>query len=61
MKGESKIIEGLKKIQTVGGNKKGFRKRQYKIALVARKFYHVVGAPSLRNSKVMIRQNSIPN
>ena len=45
----------------MGENKKGFRKFEYKRALVARKIYHVVGTPTLRNFKTMIRQNIIHN
>ena len=41
-----KIIEVLNNLQTVGENNKVFRKRQYKRSLVARKIYHMVGAPT---------------
>ena len=56
-----KIIEVLNNLQTVGGNKKGSSKRQYKRALVARKLYHMAGAPKFRNLKMMIRKNIIQN
>ena len=55
------IIEGLKNLQTVGGNKKGYRECHYKKALVARMLYHIVGAPTWQNLKMMIRQNIIHN
>ena len=55
------IIEWLKNLQTVGGNKRGFRKHQYKRALVARKHYHLVEAPTLQKLKIMIRKNIIHN
>ena len=41
------MIEGLNHLKNVGGKKQGFSKRQYKIALVERKLYHMVGAPTL--------------
>ena len=55
------MIEGLKKMQNGGGNRKVFIKRQYKRALVTRKIYHMVGSPNLRNLKMMIRQKIIQN
>ena len=42
-------------------NKNGFRKLQYKRALVARNIYHMVVAPTLLNLKMMIRQNIFHN
>ena len=35
--------------------------RQYKRALATRNLYHMVGAPTLQNLKIMIRQNIIQN
>ena len=55
------MIEGLNNFKTMGAKKKGFRKFQYKTALLAIKLYHMVGAPNLRNLKTMIRQNIIQN
>ena len=55
------IIEGLNIFQTVEENKKCFRKRQYKRASSARNIYDMVGAPILRNLKLMIRQIIIHN
>ena len=43
----------------MGGKKEGFSECQYKRALVERKLYHMVGVPTLRNLKMMIRQNII--
>ena len=54
-------IEGLDNFKTVGENKKSFSERQFKRALVARKLYHMVGAPTFLNLKMMIRQNIIEN
>ena len=48
-------------MQTVGGNKKGFIKIQYKRTLAARKISNMVGAPSLQNLKMMTRQSIINN
>ena len=42
-------------------NNKGIRERQYKTALAERRIYHMVGAPNLRNFKIMIRKNIIHN
>ena len=58
---KSNTIEGLKKLKTVGKNKKGFSEYQYKRELVARKLYHMIGEPTLKNLKMMIRQNIIHN
>ena len=55
---KNKMIEGLKTFKTVGGNRKGFRKRKHKKLLMARKLYHMVRAQTL---KMMIRQNIIQN
>ena len=55
------MTEGLNNLQTVGENNKGFSKCHYKIALVARKIYHMVEEPTLLNLKIMIRQNIINN
>ena len=52
-----KMIEGLNNFQTVGENKKGFIKRHYKRALGARNIYHMIGAPTFRNLKMIISQN----
>ena len=54
-------IEGLNSLKTVGENKKGFSEHQYNRALVASKFYHMLGAPTLQNLKMMIRNNIIQN
>ena len=45
----------------MGKNKKGFSKRRYKRAFVARKLYHMVGAPTLKVLNMMIRQIVIQN
>ena len=55
------MIEGFKCFQTVGENRMGFRECRYKRALVTRKLYHMVGAPTFRNLKIMISQNIIQN
>ena len=51
----------LKKIQTVGRNKKGFRKGQHKRESASRKLNHMVGVPTLQNLKMTIRQYIIQN
>ena len=56
-----KTIEVLNHLKMVGENRKGFIERQYKMALVARKIYHMLGAPTLRSLKMIIRQNIIKN
>ena len=56
---KSNMIEVLHYLKTVGSTKKVFRKRQYKRSLVARKIYHMVGVPTLKFLKMMIRQNII--
>ena len=55
------MVEGFKDLLTLGRNKKGSSKLQYKRSLVARKICHMVGAPALRNLKMMIRNNSFQN
>ena len=55
------IIEGIKNFQNVGENRNGFSERQKKRVLATRNIYHMVGAPSLRKLKMMIRQNIIQN
>ena len=45
----------------MGKDKKGFSKYQYKRTLAARKMYYMVGAPTLRNLNMTIRQNIIQN
>ena len=55
------MIEGLNYLQTVGGGNKGFSEFQYERALVARKIYHMVGAPIFLTFKMMIRHNIIHN
>ena len=55
------MTKGLNYLQLLGENKKSFSKCQYKRALVARKLYHTVGAPSLQIFKMMIRHNIIHN
>ena len=49
------IIEGLNNLQNVGGNKKGFSKRQYKRSLLSVKLYHMVRALILNILNMMIR------
>ena len=56
-----KIIEGLKSLQKVGGKKKVFSARQYKRTLVTRKLCHMVGASTIRNLKMMLKQNIVHN
>ena len=55
------MIEGLNYLKNVGKNKRGFRKYQYKRALVEIKIHHMAGAPNLRNLKMIIMQNTIHN
>ena len=43
----------------MGESKKGLSQRQYRISLVARNSYHMVGAPKFQDFKMMIRQNII--
>ena len=45
----------------MGKNKKGFSKRRYKRAFVARKLYRMVRAPNLKVLNIMIRQIVIQN
>ena len=58
---KSNMIQGLNYLKTVGGNKRGFRKLQCKKSFVPRNIYHMVGEPTLRNLKIIIRQNIIQN
>ena len=55
------MIEGLKILQTLGGNKKGFSKLQCKRALVARNIYRMVGEPNFQILRMVIRQKIIQN
>ena len=55
------IIEVLNSLQTMGENKKDLSERQYKILLVERNIYHMVGAENLRKMKMVIRQNIVQN
>ena len=58
---KSNMIEGLNNLKNVGGNNKGISKSQYKRAPVARKIYHIVGAPDLQILRMIIIQNIINN
>ena len=43
-------------IETVAKNRKYFSDRAYKKALDARKFYHIIGIPSVKNFKAIIKK-----
>ena len=53
------MIEELNNTKTVDKNKNAFRGRQYKISF--KNNYHMIGAPTLQNLKIMIRKNMIQN
>ena len=44
-------------VTTVEDNKKKYTKRQYKNAAVARKLYHILGTPTIKNFKNILKQN----
>ena len=46
-------------VTTVDDNKKQYRKRQYEDAMVARKLYHILRAPMIKNFKSILKQNLI--
>ena len=48
-------------VTTVKDNKKKYIKRQYEDATVARKLYHILGAPMIKNCKNILKQNLIKN
>ena len=48
-------------VTTVEDNKKKYIKRQYEDATVAKKLYHILGAPTIKNFKNILKQNLIKN
>ena len=60
-KNKTNMVEIFNNLETIGENKKVFRKRQYKIASVKRNVYHMVGAQTMQNFKIIISQNIIQN
>eukprot|EP00980_Cylindrotheca_fusiformis_P003542 scaffold789_cov63-Cylindrotheca_fusiformis.AAC.1 len=55
---QNKLDRGeISHVATVKGNREGFTDREYTRAVEARKFYHVMGAPTTDNLKMLIRQN----
>ena len=53
------MVEGLNNLQTIWEKNKGFSEHQYMRELAARQIYHMVGAPTFRNLKMMIRKTII--
>ena len=51
----------MNNLKDVGKNKKGFGEHQYKRESVTKKLYHMVGAPTLQNLNLVIRQKIIEN
>ena len=43
-------------VTIVKDNKKKYTKRQYEDATVARKLYHILGAPIIKNFKNILKQ-----
>ena len=48
-------------VSTVNENRKNYTNRQFDRAKLARKLYHIVGAPSVQNFKALIKMNAIAN
>jgi hypothetical protein len=48
-------------VNSVKENKKGFTARQFEDAKQARKPYYILGCPTVKNFKAILRQNSIQN
>ena len=61
VKKKNKQITGGQHMQSVKKQLEGFTKREVERADQARKFYHMVGAPTLENLKMVIRQNLFKN
>ena len=55
------VVEGSYMVNTVAENLRGFTKKQIERARVARKLYHKMGCPSVRNMKFALRQKLIQN
>ena len=61
VKKHNKKITGVQHLQSMKKQLEGFTKREVERADRARKFYHMVGAPTLENLKMVIRQNLFKN
>ena len=49
----------LNMLQTVEENKNNYSERAYQRAIQARKLYHLIGTPSLKDYKTIIQSNII--
>jgi hypothetical protein len=48
-------------VSTVTDNKKGYTQRQFERSKEARRLYHIVGTPTVKNFKPLLRMNTIKN
>jgi hypothetical protein len=48
-------------VSTVNENRKGYTKRQFEDAKLARRLYHIMGCPTVENFKKILRQNIVIN